>query len=117
MSPPDPTARHVPVLPDAVARLLDPRPGETWVDCTTGAGGHARLIAERVGPTGRVIGLDQDPTMLARAAQEPQWWPHLVAIAWQALWVALILRMGAKLFRKTVLKSGPRVKWWRLRRA
>jgi 16S rRNA (cytosine1402-N4)-methyltransferase len=67
MSPPD-AARHVPVLPDAVVRLLDPRPGETWVDCTAGAGGHARLIAERVGPAGRVVALDQDPTMLARAA-------------------------------------------------
>ncbi len=64
-----------------------------------------------------VFPLSSPMTMLARAAQEPQWWPHLVAIAWQALWVALILRMGAKLFRKTVLKSGPRVKWWRLRRA
>jgi 16S rRNA (cytosine1402-N4)-methyltransferase len=68
MSPADPAARHVPVLPDAVARLLDPRPGETWVDCTTGGGGHTKLIAERVGPTGRVIALDQDPTMLTRAA-------------------------------------------------
>ncbi len=68
MSPTEPAARHVPVLPDAVVQLLDPRPGQTWVDCTTGGGGHAKLIAERVGPTGRVIGLDQDPTMLARAA-------------------------------------------------
>jgi 16S rRNA (cytosine1402-N4)-methyltransferase len=47
--------------------LLDPQPGETWVDCTVGAGGHARMIAERVGPTGRVIGFDQDPGMLALA--------------------------------------------------
>ena len=60
-------ARHLPVLPREVVDLLDPRPGETWVDATTGAGGHTRLIAERVGPTGRVIGLDQDPTMLDRA--------------------------------------------------
>jgi len=29
------------------------------------------------------------------------------------LWVALILRIGAHLFRKTVLKSGPRARWWR----
>ena len=66
MSPlPDP--RHVSVLPAEVLRLLDPRPGETWVDCTTGGGGHARLIADRVGPGGRVIGLDQDPGMLALA--------------------------------------------------
>jgi len=57
----------VPVLAAEVVRLLDPRPGETWADCTVGAGGHARLLAERVGPAGRVIGLDQDPAMLALA--------------------------------------------------
>ena len=60
-------ARHLPVLPREVIDLLDPQPGETWVDATIGAGGHARLIAQRVGPAGRVVGLDQDPTMLDRA--------------------------------------------------
>ena len=55
--------------------------------------------------------------MLARAAEESEMWPHLVAIAWQAFWVILILRLGAKLFRKTVLKSGPRTKWWRFKSA
>ena len=56
-------------------------------------------------------------TMVARAAEDPGLWPHVAAIGWQALWVALILRIGATLFRKTVLKSGPRRAWWRLRRA
>jgi ABC-2 type transport system permease protein len=56
-------------------------------------------------------------TMLARAAEQPELWPHLVAILWQALWVAVILRLGAQLFRKTVLKSGPRIPWWRFGRA
>jgi ABC-2 type transport system permease protein len=51
--------------------------------------------------------------MLARAAQEPELWPHFLAFLWQALWVVLILRGAARLFRKTVLKSGPRTKWWR----
>ena len=45
--------------------------------------------------------------MLARAAMQPAIWPHLVAIAWQGLWVFLIVRAGAALFRKTVMKSGP----------
>jgi ABC-2 type transport system permease protein len=53
-------------------------------------------------------------TMLARAAQDPQWWPHIAAILWQALWVALILRGASRLFRRTVLKSGPRRPWWKL---
>ena len=50
--------------------------------------------------------------MLARAAQDPEWWPQLLAILWQAFWVGLILHLGAKLFRKTVLKSGPRQRRW-----
>lgn len=64
---PSPAARHQSVLPAEVIQLLEPTPGETWVDCTAGGGGHARLIAERVAPTGRVLALDQDETMLARA--------------------------------------------------
>ncbi len=55
------------MLAAEAVRLLDPRPGGVWVDCTVGAGGHARLIAERLGESGRLIGLDQDPTMLDRA--------------------------------------------------
>ncbi len=61
--------------------------------------------------------LSSPMTMLARAAEQPDWWPHLAAILWQAIWVALILRFGAKLFRRTVLKSGPRLPWWRFGRA
>lgn len=61
-------ATHVPVLFAEVLGGLDPRPGEVWVDCTTGAGGHAAAIAAKAGPTGRVIALDQDPGMLALAA-------------------------------------------------
>jgi 16S rRNA (cytosine1402-N4)-methyltransferase len=57
----------VPVLADEVVRLLDPQPGQTWVDCTVGGGGHSRLIAQRLGDSGRLIGLDQDPTMLELA--------------------------------------------------
>jgi 16S rRNA (cytosine1402-N4)-methyltransferase len=66
MSDPGPgaPARHVAVLPAEVLRLLAPAPGETIVDCTVGLGGHSHLLAERVGPTGRVVGLDCDQAML-----------------------------------------------------
>lgn len=60
-----------------------------------------------------IFPLSSPLVMLARAAEQPEWWPHLAAIAWQALWVALILHLGAKMFRKTVLKSGPRGRRWR----
>ncbi|MGV3510990.1 MAG: ABC transporter permease [Novosphingobium sp.] len=45
--------------------------------------------------------------MLARAAQQPAVWPHIVALLWQAFWVVMIIRAGAQLFRRTVMKSGP----------
>jgi 16S rRNA (cytosine1402-N4)-methyltransferase len=61
---PSPEPRHASVLPAETLHLLAPLPGETWVDATVGAGGHARLIAETAG---RVIGLDQDPAMLELA--------------------------------------------------
>ena len=44
--------------------------------------------------------------MIARAAQSPEIWPHLLAIGWQALWIALIIRFAARRFRVSVLKSG-----------
>jgi len=46
-------------------------------------------------------------SMLARAAVMPDLLPHLGAIVWQALCVALIIKGGSALFRKTVMKSGP----------
>lgn len=45
--------------------------------------------------------------MMARAAQHEEIWPHLAALGWQALWVIAIVRFGAQLFRRTVMKSGP----------
>jgi 16S rRNA (cytosine1402-N4)-methyltransferase len=59
--------RHQPVLPAEVLHFLEPSSGQTIVDATVGAGGHARLIAERLGPLGRLIGLDQDMSMLQLA--------------------------------------------------
>lgn len=46
--------------------------------------------------------------MLGRAAQEAALWPHLLALAWQVLWVGIFVKAGATLFRKKVMKSGPR---------
>jgi ABC-2 type transport system permease protein len=45
-------------------------------------------------------------TMVARAAQTAELWPHALALAWQALWVWLTVALGARLFRRNVLKSG-----------
>lgn len=45
--------------------------------------------------------------MIARAGEVPDLWPHLVALAWQAAWVALIIAFAAERFRRGVLQSGP----------
>jgi 16S rRNA (cytosine1402-N4)-methyltransferase len=52
---------HVPVLAAELVSLIDPHPGETAVDCTFGAGGHSRLVAERLGSSGTLIAIDRDP--------------------------------------------------------
>ena len=54
-------ADHVPVLADEVRELLAVRPGETVVDGTFGAGGHARVLAEDLGGGGKLIAIDRDP--------------------------------------------------------
>src|SRR5207248_3148605 len=46
---------------------LDPRPGERILDVACGTGAATRLLAERVGPTGQVVGLDVNAGMLAAA--------------------------------------------------
>src|SRR5688572_16244891 len=55
------TAAHVPVLAAELVEALDPRPGEVAVDCTFGAGGHAKLIADLLGPHGTYVAIDRDP--------------------------------------------------------
>jgi len=63
------TRTHIPVLAGELIDVLDPHPGETAVDGTFGGGGHARLIADRLGPAGTLIGIDRDPIAEERFAE------------------------------------------------
>ncbi|HUK43664.1 MAG TPA: 16S rRNA (cytosine(1402)-N(4))-methyltransferase RsmH [Gaiellaceae bacterium] len=54
---------HVPVLADEVLAALDPRPGQTLVDCTFGSGGHSELLIGRLRGEGKLIAIDRDPTV------------------------------------------------------
>lgn len=69
------TRDHVPVLAGELIEMLDPAPGALAVDCTFGDGGHARLLAERIGSSGTLIGIDRDPSVEPRferfAAEAP----------------------------------------------
>jgi 16S rRNA (cytosine1402-N4)-methyltransferase len=63
------TIPHVPVLAGEAIELLDPQPGQVVVDCTFGAGGHARLLAGRIGTGGTLIAIDRDPAAAGRFAE------------------------------------------------
>jgi 16S rRNA (cytosine1402-N4)-methyltransferase len=60
---------HLPVLAPELTSLLAPEPGQTAVDCTFGAGGHARAVAAQLGSTGTLIAIDRDPAAAGRFAE------------------------------------------------
>ena len=51
---------HKPVLLNEVLKYLNPRPGGVFIDATINGGGHAQAIAERIGSTGKLLGIDRD---------------------------------------------------------
>lgn len=66
-----------------------------------------------VGPFNSLLGIaaavfpfSSPLAMIARAAQTPELWTHVAAIAWQAAWVWITIRLGARLFRSNVMRSG-----------
>jgi 16S rRNA (cytosine1402-N4)-methyltransferase len=60
---PSNAADHTPVLAAEVRELLAVQPGETVVDATFGAGGHARLLAEDLAGHGKLVAIDRDPSV------------------------------------------------------
>lgn len=61
--------KHIPVLFEEIMDIMAPQPGERFVDCTLGGGGHSRGFLERIGPDGTLIGIDQDTNALAAAGE------------------------------------------------
>ncbi|MDY6851908.1 MAG: 16S rRNA (cytosine(1402)-N(4))-methyltransferase RsmH [Thermodesulfobacteriota bacterium] len=57
---------HQPVMLVEAMSALNPREGGRYVDCTVGGGGHAKALLSRVGPRGRVLGVDRDPEAIQR---------------------------------------------------
>jgi 16S rRNA (cytosine1402-N4)-methyltransferase len=64
----DARSSHTPVLAGELLELLDPEPGQTAIDCTFGDGGHAKLVAERLGSSGTLVAIDRDPLAEERFA-------------------------------------------------
>lgn len=62
--------KHETVLREEAVDGLNIRPDGIYVDCTLGGAGHSRLIAEKLGPEGILIGIDQDQTALDSAREK-----------------------------------------------
>ena len=59
--------RHLPVQLNEVLDVLRPRPGQIFVDCTLGLGGHSQAILRRISPGGRLLAIDFDPENITSA--------------------------------------------------
>lgn len=68
---------HIPVLLNEVLEHLDPKPGENFIDCTVGEGGHALAIAKLTAPNGRLLGIDRDADMAERLRRNAERFPKL----------------------------------------
>jgi len=58
---------HTAVLKKEVLEYLDPKQNENFVDCTIGEGGHSEDILSKIGPDGKVLGIDLDPQQIVSA--------------------------------------------------
>ncbi|MGN0498991.1 MAG: 16S rRNA (cytosine(1402)-N(4))-methyltransferase RsmH [Acutalibacteraceae bacterium] len=56
---------HIPVLLNEAVEALNIKPNGIYIDGTAGGGGHSAEILKRLGPDGRLISIDQDPTAIA----------------------------------------------------
>ncbi len=61
---------HVPVLQKELIEVLNPQSGERFVDGTINGGGHARMILERTGPRGKLLGIDLTPELINQLEKE-----------------------------------------------
>jgi tRNA/tmRNA/rRNA uracil-C5-methylase (TrmA/RlmC/RlmD family) len=88
-----------PAAADTLARcvldLLEPRPGETALDLYAGAGLFAGLLADAVGPTGRVVAVEGDPTAAADCAANLAESPAAVEVRPSRVTPGLIGGLGA----------------------
>ena len=90
---------HVPVLAPEVAELLDLQPGDTVVDCTFGAGGHARLLEPMLHGDGTYIAIDRDPEANV----------HFERFAAQASCETRFMRGNFSLVLRNLVATGSRV--------
>jgi ABC-2 type transport system permease protein len=66
-----------------------------------------------VATSAQIFPLSSPFAMAARGATDAALWPHFAALAWQALWVTIVIWVGVRLFRMGVLKSKVGWKFWK----
>ena len=62
-----PEYKHTPVMTKEIISFLNLKPGGIYVDCTLGGGGHSGAILKKIGPDGRLIGIDRDKAAILNA--------------------------------------------------
>ena len=60
---------HKPVLLNEILEFLDPQPGKNFIDATLNGGGHTQALAERIAPSGKILGIEWDRDLAAVAKQ------------------------------------------------
>ncbi len=63
---------HKPVLLKEVIEILNPQPGQNYIDATINGGGHAEAILERIGPSGKLLGIDWDCDLVEKLKSKYQ---------------------------------------------
>ncbi|MBB4154963.1 ABC-2 type transport system permease protein [Sphingomonas jinjuensis] len=83
------------------------------VGCFALASAAASRPGSGIALAAEIFPLSSPFAMAGRAANSPVLWPHLLAIAWQLVWVAIFIAVGARLFRRGVLQSGSVRPFWK----
>lgn len=73
---------HAPVMCAEVTEYLKLKPGKIILDCTIGGGGHSEAILERISPSGRLIGIDQDEEALKIARERLRRYGNLYTLVY-----------------------------------
>ena len=70
------------------------------------ASAAANMPDSTVALIGQALPWSSPMAMAARGATDPSLWPHLLALVWQAVWVAITIRVSVRAFRASVLRTG-----------
>lgn len=71
---------HIPVLEKEVIKYLNPQKNESYIDATFGGGGHSKIILDKIGKKGKVLGIDQNTKSIEIAKKNLKKYLHQLVI-------------------------------------